>query len=54
MAFIPLALAFVAASRHRGTKVLIEGCALQIAGLTELALSHLLSMRRRRSCPRSP
>ncbi|WFU40941.1 MFS transporter [Bradyrhizobium sp. CB82] len=44
-AFIPLALAFVVASRHsgararhRGTKVLIEGCALQIAGLAALAL----------------
>lgn len=44
MAFIPLALAFVVASRHsaartrhRGTKVLIEGCALQIAGLAALA-----------------
>ena len=45
MAFIPLALAFVVASRHsgararhRGTRVLIEGCALQIAGLAALAL----------------
>ncbi|SDI95829.1 drug resistance transporter, EmrB/QacA subfamily [Bradyrhizobium sp. Rc2d] len=45
MAFIPLALAFVVASRHsgararhRGTKVLLEGCALQIAGLAALAL----------------
>ncbi|UGX93305.1 MFS transporter [Bradyrhizobium barranii subsp. barranii] len=45
MAFIPLALAFVVASRHsgararhRGTKVLIEGCMLQIAGLAALAL----------------
>lgn len=45
LAFIPLALAFVAASRHsgararhRGTKVLIEGCMLQIAGLAALAL----------------
>ncbi|MGY8668432.1 MFS transporter [Bradyrhizobium sp. UFLA05-109] len=44
-AFIPLAIAFVVASRHsgvrarhRGTKVLIEGCALQIAGLAALAL----------------
>ncbi|GLR83983.1 MFS transporter [Bradyrhizobium iriomotense] len=43
-AFVPLALAFVVASRHsgvrarhRGTKVLIEGCALQIAGLAVLA-----------------
>lgn len=46
MAFIPLALAFVVASRHsgarakhRGTRVLIEGCALQIAGLAALALA---------------
>lgn len=45
LAFLPLALAFVVASRHssarakhRGTKVLIEGCALQIAGLAALAL----------------
>ncbi len=45
LAFIPLALAFVVASRHsgarakqRGTKVLIEGCALQIAGLAALAV----------------
>lgn len=45
MACIPLAIAFVVASRHsgararhRGTKVLIEGCALQIAGLAALAL----------------
>ncbi|WP_298244478.1 MFS transporter [uncultured Bradyrhizobium sp.] len=45
LAFIPLALAFVVASRHsgararhRGTKVLIEGCAVQIAGLATLAL----------------
>ncbi|UQR63522.1 MFS transporter [Bradyrhizobium sp. C-145] len=45
IAFIPLALAFVVASRHsgararhRGTKVLLEGCALQIAGLAALAL----------------
>ncbi|MDA9465258.1 MFS transporter [Bradyrhizobium sp. CCBAU 53415] len=45
MAFIPLALAFVLASRHsaararpRGTEVLIEGCAIQIAGLAALAL----------------
>jgi EmrB/QacA subfamily drug resistance transporter len=45
IAFIPLALAFVVASRHsgararhRGTKVLVEGCALQIAGLVALAL----------------
>ena len=45
MSFVPLALAFVVASRHsgvrarrRGTKVLIEGCALQLAGLAALAL----------------
>ncbi|EJN13212.1 arabinose efflux permease family protein [Bradyrhizobium sp. YR681] len=42
---MPLALAFVVASRHsgarakhRGAKVLIEGCVLQIAGLAALAL----------------
>src|SRR6202012_175121 len=46
MVFVPLALAFVVASRHsaararrRGTFVLIEGCALQIAGLVALALT---------------
>ncbi|GGI28973.1 MFS transporter [Bradyrhizobium guangdongense] len=46
LAFVPLALAFVVASRHsaarakhRGTKVLIEGCALQIAGLAALAVA---------------
>lgn len=46
IAFVPLALAFVVASRHsaarakhRGTKVLIEGCALQISGLAALALA---------------
>jgi MFS family permease len=45
LAFVPLALAFVVASRHSGarakylgTKVLIEGCALQITGLAALAL----------------
>lgn len=45
LTFVPLALAFVVASRHsgarakhRGTKVLIEGCALQITGLAALAL----------------
>ncbi len=45
MAFIPLAIAFVAASRHsgvrarhRGSKVLLEGCALQIVGLAALAI----------------
>ena len=42
--FLPLVLAFVVASRHsamrarrRGTRVLIEGCAIQIAGLAVLA-----------------
>jgi MFS family permease len=45
LVFVPLALAFVIASRHsaararhRGTRVLIEGCAVQIAGLAALAL----------------
>ncbi len=45
LVFVPLALAFVVASRHsaararhRGTRVLIEGCAVQIAGLAVLAL----------------
>ncbi|WP_448046142.1 MFS transporter [Bradyrhizobium liaoningense] len=45
MAFIPLAVAFVVASRHsgvrarhRGTRVLLEGCALQVVGLAALAL----------------
>jgi predicted MFS family arabinose efflux permease len=45
LVFVPLALAFVIASRHsaaraqhRGTLVLIEGCAVQIAGLAVLAL----------------
>jgi MFS family permease len=45
MVFLPLALAFVIASRHsgararhRGTLVLIEGCALQMIGLTSLVL----------------
>ena len=44
LVFVPLALTFVAASRysgararHRGTLVLIEGCAIQIAGLIVLA-----------------
>jgi MFS family permease len=44
--FLPLALSFVIASRHsaaralhRGTLVLIEGCAIQIAGLAALALT---------------
>lgn len=45
LVFVPLALAFVIASRHagtrarhRGTLVLIEGCAVQIASLAALAL----------------
>jgi predicted MFS family arabinose efflux permease len=44
--FVPLALAFVLASRHsgmrarhRGTLVLIEGCAVQVASLALLALT---------------
>jgi MFS family permease len=46
LVFVPLALTFVVASRlssvrarHRGTLVLIEGCAIQIAGLAALALT---------------
>jgi predicted MFS family arabinose efflux permease len=46
LVFVPLALTFVVASRHsgarakhRGTRVLIEGCVLQIAGLALLALT---------------
>ncbi len=46
LVFVPLALTFVIASRmsgvrakHRGTLVLIEGCAIQIAGLAALALA---------------
>ena len=46
LVFVPLALAFVVASRHsgararqRGTLVLIEGCAIQFAGLAVLALT---------------
>ena len=46
LVFVPLALAFVVASRHsgararrRGTLVLIEGCAVQVAGLAILALT---------------
>jgi len=46
LVFVPLALTFVVASRHsgararhRGTLVLIEGCALQIAALALLALT---------------
>jgi MFS family permease len=46
LVFLPLALTFVAASRHsgvrarrRGTLVLIEGCAVQIAGLAALVVA---------------
>ena len=46
LVFLPLALTFVVASRHsgmrakhRGTLVLIEGCAMQIAGLAALVLA---------------
>src|SRR5450631_602663 len=48
--FLPLALAFVIASRHsaararhRGTRVLIEGCAVQIVGLAVLVMTPLSS-----------
>ena len=46
LAFLPLALTFVIASRHsgarakhRGTLVLIEGCAVQVAGLATLVIA---------------
>jgi MFS family permease len=46
MVFLPLALAFVIASRHsgvrarhRGTRVLIEGCMVQMVGLALLVLT---------------
>jgi EmrB/QacA subfamily drug resistance transporter len=46
LVFVPLALAFVVASQHsgararqRGTRVLIEGCAIQLVGLAALALA---------------
>jgi MFS family permease len=46
LVFVPLALAFVVASRHsgararqRGTLVLIEGCAVQVVGLVALVLT---------------
>jgi MFS family permease len=46
LVFVPLTVTFVVASRlssvrarHRGTLVLIEGCAIQIAGLALLALT---------------
>ena len=49
LVFVPLALTFVIASRqsgarakHRGTLVLIEGCALQIAGLAAIAATAAL------------
>jgi MFS family permease len=49
LVFVPLALTFLVAlrhsgarARHRGTKVLIEGCAVQIAGLAMLALTTLV------------
>jgi EmrB/QacA subfamily drug resistance transporter len=48
--FLPLAFAFVIASRHgaaraghRGTRVLIEGCVVQVAGLAVLALTVALA-----------
>jgi MFS family permease len=50
MVFVPLTLAFVTASRHsairarhRGTLVLIEGCAIQVAGLAALVLTVALA-----------
>jgi predicted MFS family arabinose efflux permease len=50
LVFVPLALTFVMASRHsgerarhRGTLVLLEGCAVQIAGLGVLALTSALA-----------
>jgi len=49
LVFVPLALAFVVASRqsgvrarHRGPLVLIEGCVIQIAGLLALALTSVV------------
>jgi EmrB/QacA subfamily drug resistance transporter len=46
LVFVPLALAFVIASRvsavragHQGARVLIDGCAIQIAGLAVLAVT---------------
>jgi hypothetical protein len=46
LVFVPLALTFVVGSRHsgarakhRGTLVLIEGCAIQVAGLAALVLT---------------
>jgi hypothetical protein len=50
LVFVPLALTFVVASRHsgvrakrRGPKVLVEGCAIQIAGLAALALISVIA-----------
>ena len=50
LVFVPLALTFVMASRHsgerarhRGTLVLLEGCAVQIAGLGVLALTSAMA-----------
>ena len=50
MVFVPLTLAFVTASRHsairarhRGTLVLIEGCAVQVAGVAALVLTVALA-----------
>jgi MFS family permease len=49
LVFLPLALSFVVASRRsgaramtRGTRALIEGCAIQLAGLAVLALTAAL------------
>ncbi len=49
LVFMPLALTFVVASRrsgirakHRGPLVLVEGCAIQIAGLAALALTSVV------------
>jgi EmrB/QacA subfamily drug resistance transporter len=49
LVFVPLALTFVVASRqsgvrakHRGPLVLIEGCAIQIAGLVALAFTSVV------------
>ena len=46
LVFLPLALTFVIASRHsgarakhRGTRVLVEGCAVQMAGLAALVMA---------------
>jgi hypothetical protein len=51
LVFVPLALTFVMASRHsgerarhRGTLVLLEGCAVQLAGLGVLALASAMAV----------